>query len=322
MLILIHCIFLKVLKLVKKTKYWLLASIAFTYALIFVGGFVRVSDSGLGCPDWPKCFDRWYPPLHSSEIPENFTDYYDNYNCTNSEECDDFDITKAWIEYINRLFGAITGLVMLVAVFYLYKVKTDYQAAFYLGASALLLTGVEGLIGKYVVTSHLDGSIITVHLLIALVIISFLIMSYRQITWNKQSDCSVYSLDQTYIIKWIFILMSLGIVLGTQVRADIENLIPLSAIGPFKYAHSFLGIGTLMLTGVLWNKINNEKYVVKTKALIKMLLNIFIVQIILGYFMVFGGLPAYAKLIHMWFASIGLGIITYILMDIRLSSSA
>ena len=77
-----------------------------------------------------------------------------------------------------------------------------------------------------------------------------------------------------------------------------------------------------MLIGVLWNKINNEKYVVKTKSLIKMLLNIFIVQIILGYFMVFGGLPAYAKLIHMWFASIGLGIITYILMDIRLSSSA
>jgi len=318
----ILCIFLKVLKLINKTKQWLLASILFTYALIFIGGFVRVSDSGLGCPDWPKCFDRWYPPLHVTEIPENFTDYYDNYNCTNNEDCDDFDITKAWIEYLNRLFSAITGLVMLVAVFYLFKVKSNYQTAFYLGSSALFLTGVEGLIGKYVVTSHLNGSIITIHLLIALIIISLLIMSYRFISWDNQSDCSDYSTEQVYILRWIFILMVLGIILGTQVRTDIENLIPLYAIGPFKYIHSLLGIGTLMLTGVLWNKINNESSAIKTRNQIKLLLNIFIVQIVLGYFMVFGGLPAYAKLIHMWFASIGLGILIYVIMDVRLSKGA
>ena len=305
--------------MINKTKYWLLASIIFTYALIFIGGFVRVSDSGLGCPDWPKCFNRWYPPLYASEIPENFTDYYDNYNCTNSERCDDFDIAKAWIEYLNRLFGVITGFVILIAVFYLFKVKSNYQTAFYLGSSALFLTGIEGLIGKYVVTSHLDGSIITIHLLIALIIVSLLIMSYRFISWNNQNDYSNYSTDQVHVLKWIFILMILGIVLGTQVRTDIENLIPLSAIGPFKYMHSLLGIGTLMLTGVLWNKINNEDSVIKTKNQIKLLLNIFIAQIVLGYFMVFGGLPAYAKLIHMWFASIGLGIITYLLIDIKLN---
>ena len=312
---------MKVLRLINKAKYWLLSSIIFTYALIFIGGFVRVSDSGLGCPDWPKCFDRWYPPVNHSDIPENFTDYYDNYNCTKGEDCESFDITKAWIEYLNRLFGAITGLVILITTFYLYRIKQEYQTAFYLGSSALLLTGIEGLIGKYVVTSHLDGSIITVHLLIALIIISLLIMSYRHITWNKDLDCSEYSADQIYIIKWIFALMVFVIVLGTQVRADIENLIPLSAIGSFKYIHSLLGIGTLMLIGVLWNKVNNDYSAIKTKDLIKILLNIFIVQIILGYFMVFGGLPAYAKLIHMWFASIGLGIIIYLIMDIKLNKN-
>jgi len=310
---------LKVLKLVNKVKYWLLASIAFTYILVFIGGFVRVTDSGLGCPDWPKCFDRWYPPLSSNQIPENFQKHYDNYNCVDGEECKEFDIKKAWIEYLNRLFSAVTGIVMLIAVFYLFKLKSDYKTSFYLGASALALTGVEGLIGKYVVVSHLDGGIITIHLLIALVIISLLIMSYLTIKWNAIGQYSKYDSSQIYIVKWILFLMIAGIVLGTQIRTDIEKQIPLSAIGLFKYIHSFLGMGTLMLTGVLWNKVNNQESKINAKNQIRWLLNIFVLQIGLGYFMVFGGLPAYAKLVHMWLASIGLGVITYILMDIKLS---
>ncbi len=314
---------MKVLKLIDKAKYWLLVSITFTYALIFIGGFVRVTDSGLGCPDWPKCFDKWYPPLNSDEIPENFQNHYKNYNynCVEGENCKEFDIKKAWIEYLNRLFSAVTGIVMFIAVFYLFKLRSNYKTSFYLGASALVLTGVEGLIGKYVVTSHLDGSMITIHLLIALVIISLLIISYLTIKWSNLDKYSEYNFSQIYIIKWIFALLITGIVLGTQVRENIENLLPLSAIGPFKYIHSFLGIGTLMLTGILWNKINHEESKINTRNQIKWLLNIFILQIALGYFMVFSGLPPSIKLIHMWLASIGLGIVIYILTDIKLSKN-
>ena len=111
--------------------------------------------------------------------------------------------------------------------------------------------------------------------------------------------------------------MITGIVLGTQIRVYIEELNPLSEMGLLKYIHSFLGFGTLMLTGVLWSKINNKK--INTKNQVRWLFNVFIVQIGLGYFMGFGGLPVYAKLIHMWLASIGLGIVIYILMDIKLS---
>jgi len=108
---------LKDLSLINKAKIWIILSILFTYTLIFVGGFVRVTDSGLGCPDWPKCFDSWYPPLNQSDIPENFKQYYDNYNCTDGEVCEEFDITKAWIEYLNRLFGMITGIVITIMLF-------------------------------------------------------------------------------------------------------------------------------------------------------------------------------------------------------------
>ena len=111
---------MKVLKLIHKAKFWIKTSILFTYALIFIGGFVRVTDSGLGCPDWPKCFNRWYPPLSTLDIPQDFIDYYDNYNCVKGENCDQFDISKAWIEYLNRLFGVITGFVITIMLFYLF----------------------------------------------------------------------------------------------------------------------------------------------------------------------------------------------------------
>ena len=82
-----------------KIRYSLLASIAFTYSLILIGGFVRVSGAGMGCPDWPKCFDRWYPPLSISQIPSHIDPSL-------------FNITLAWTEYFNRLFGMLTGIII------------------------------------------------------------------------------------------------------------------------------------------------------------------------------------------------------------------
>ena len=302
--------------MIDKARLWLILSILFTYALIFIGGFVRVTDSGLGCPDWPKCFNRWYPPLSQLDIPEDFAQYYDNYNCAKGEICQEFDIEKAWIEYINRLFGIITGIVITIMLFYLYKLKSDYEVAFYSGACAFILTGAEGLIGKFVVTSHLEGNIITIHLLIALIIVSLLIASYSLISFKEKS---IYKADQIKIINWIFILMIIGIVLGTQVRENIENLIPISMIGSFKYTHSFLGLGVLMLAGVLWNKVSTYNSGINTKNQIKWLLNMLVLQIGIGYFLIFGGLPSYAKLIHMWLASTTLGLTVYILIDTKLS---
>ena len=65
-----------------------------SYLLIFVGGLVRVSGSGMGCPDWPRCFGRWIPPTNIDQIPS----YID---------ATSFNIVLAWIEYGNRSSGSI-----------------------------------------------------------------------------------------------------------------------------------------------------------------------------------------------------------------------
>ena len=79
-------------------------STSLTYLLIFIGGMVRVSGAGMGCPDWPKCFDRWIPPTNISQLPDHI-------------DPAKFNIVLAWIEYSNRLFGALVGLTITIALF-------------------------------------------------------------------------------------------------------------------------------------------------------------------------------------------------------------
>ena len=81
-----------------------LISTILSYLLIFVGGLVRVSGSGLGCPDWPKCFGRWIPPTNIDQIPIHI-------------DPTAFNIVLAWIEYGNRMLGVIVGFSIIIMTF-------------------------------------------------------------------------------------------------------------------------------------------------------------------------------------------------------------
>ena len=83
-------------------KKFVFLSVLTTYFLIFLGGLVRVSGAGLGCPDWPKCFGRWIPPLNVRQLPADFDPQL-------------FNFTLAWIEYINRIVGMLVGLLILIS---------------------------------------------------------------------------------------------------------------------------------------------------------------------------------------------------------------
>ena len=137
-----------------------------SYLLIFVGGLVRVSGSGLGCPDWPKCFGRWVPPTSIEQIPAHI-------------DPTAFNIVLAWIEYGNRMLGVIVGisilLMTIIAVIYFKKNSKILLSSLL----SLFLVIANGGLGAIVVSSVLNPFIVSLHMILALFLVS--VLSYATI---------------------------------------------------------------------------------------------------------------------------------------------
>ena len=75
-------------------------TICAVYFVILVGGIVRASGAGMGCPDWPTCFGQWVPPTSEIQLPANYHEIYAQRGYENTQ----FNPVKTWTEYTNR-FG-------------------------------------------------------------------------------------------------------------------------------------------------------------------------------------------------------------------------
>lgn len=139
-----------------------LTTLVFTFLLIGVGGFVRAAGAGLGCPDWPKCFDRWIPPTEVSQLPGHIDPI-------------DFNFELAWIEYLNRLVGVFVGFLILTTAAIAWLDHRPERAVLRPAFLALLLVAFQGWFGGQVVAYELDPRFVTIHLLVALAIVSALI---------------------------------------------------------------------------------------------------------------------------------------------------
>lgn len=123
-------------------------TVLFAYLQIALGGIVRVSGSGLGCPDWPLCNGRPYPPANIHSI----------------------------IEYSHRTVGSITGLLIIATVitaWIVFRKRRPYVA--WLATASLIGVAGEGALGGVVVVSALAPWLVLVHLGLAMITIGFLL---------------------------------------------------------------------------------------------------------------------------------------------------
>ncbi|MBP9688907.1 MAG: COX15/CtaA family protein, partial [Bacteroidia bacterium] len=153
-----------------------LLTIGSVFFLIFVGGLVRSTGSGMGCPDWPKCFGTWVPPTDVSQLPANYKELFK----TSTHEVAEFDVYKTWTEYVNRLIGVATGLFVFFTVLFAIPYLKTKPSIFWLSFLALILTAFQGWIGAKVVAANLAHWMVTIHMIIALVIVGLLIYTITQ----------------------------------------------------------------------------------------------------------------------------------------------
>jgi heme A synthase len=120
----------------------------FAYLQIALGGLVRVSGSGLGCPDWPLCHGRPYPPADLHAI----------------------------IEYSHRAVGSVTGVLIIATVVMAWVVfrKRRPRVAWLASASLIGVVG-EGVLGGVVVANELSPWLVVIHLGLAMMILGFLV---------------------------------------------------------------------------------------------------------------------------------------------------
>src|SRR5438046_2710170 len=141
------------------TRYtWFLLYMVFL--VILAGGVVRMTQSGMGCPDWPKCFGRWIPPVRAEQLPADFEKYLRQQDIDHT-----FNAYHTWIEYINRLLGALLGIFIFIHFIWTYvKFRKTNRQLVIISFLLLLAVGFQGWLGKKVVDHNLAVVKITIHM--------------------------------------------------------------------------------------------------------------------------------------------------------------
>lgn len=293
-------------------------TIGSVFFLIFVGGLVRSTGSGMGCPDWPKCFGQWVPPTNVSELPENYRELFK----TSTHEVAEFDVYKTWTEYINRLIGVTTGLFVVLTVFFAIPYLKTNPSVFWLSLLALILTGFQGWIGARVVATNLAHWMVTIHMVIALIIVGLLIYT---ITKSQQFDVLQLNNDRSLklIMVAVLIVSAIQTISGTQVRENVDAVALVAGeqnrahwvelLGNmFKFHRTFSAVsGILTLVVVYKFRLAFERNSIIYKSVLALLLMVG-AQILSGKVLDNLGFPAQMQSVHLFVGSLICGIQLFI----------
>ncbi len=307
------------------------------YLVVVAGSFVRITGSGMGCPDWPKCFGQWVPPTSADELPSDYKEKYaegrqkkvvkfskflsafgmdDTAEKLQSDPDflieEDFNARRTWTEYVNRLFGFLAGNAMLFAFFWI-LLKYRKRKLVLLAVFNLVLMGVQGWFGSIVVATNLVPWTITVHMLLALVIIGLQIYLIRSISPAMKGNLKLPK--WTLYLLWVcFGITIYQMFLGTQVRESIDELTKMGygreswteQLGvPFYIHRSFSWLVLILLTIMAWINERGEKLLA-----IRSIYIVLALELISGVLLANANMPGLVQTSHLIFATILFGIMT------------
>ena len=235
-----------------KKKFLTSAKIALVlvYLVIIAGALVRMTGSGMGCPDWPKCFVYYIQPTEEKELLYTASKDYKKGQVIIKDQSllfanEDFRATvqfksnqwekytkhdyaifnpfHTWVEYLNRLVGALAGLACLASLFFSFGYWNENKKLILWNLFICFLMGFQAWLGKTVVDSVLNPYKITTHMLVALLIVSIQLF----VVFITQNSLSTKRIENKF--KWVLYaalgLTIIQIVLGTQVRESVDTIV-------------------------------------------------------------------------------------------------
>jgi len=294
-----------------------LLTVALVYLLILVGGAVRATGSGMGCPDWPKCFGGWIPPTHESQLPPDYQQIYADRGYAETR----FNARKTWIEYLNRLLGVTIGLFILATMIASRKYLRRDPVVTAVAVVAFLAVCFQGWLGSRVVASNLEPGMITLHMLMAQFIVGTLIFTAVRSQKPLLDSHDYRALHPAFkpVLIVAMLMTLLQVTMGTQVRESVD-IIALALnhtdradwiehLPPIFLVHrSFSSIILFTNLWLVWQVLSKLPSGLVLRKLAIGLVGLLVATILLGVVMDRLHMPAVAQPVHMWGASLIFGV--------------
>lgn len=333
----------------KQFKRLIVTSLILIYLVIAAGAVVRMTGSGMGCPDWPKCFGYLIPPTERNQLEWKANHKYnegeviivneslrvastdftssaryqtENWEAYTKHDYAVFNPTHTWIEFINRLLGALAGLAtLLLFVSSLWRIKSDVISTV-LSFLIVLGMGFQGWLGKTVVDSNLLPFKITIHMAMALVLVLILIILLaREKQLKKTSEKS--TTIQRVLIFGLFLTL-IQIAMGTQVRQFVDEQMHafnleeasawLSNAPLLFYFHRSFSLLVLLVHGYLGYLLFQKKILPNVFTVILFLL---VAEILTGIWMYYFDFPFSSQPLHLVLASLLFGAQSYFILTLK-----
>ncbi|WP_374411320.1 heme A synthase [Hydrogenophaga sp.] len=141
-----------------------LLTLFLTFDLVLFGAFTRLTDSGLGCPDWPGCYGSASPVGAHASISA----------AQQAMPTGPVTVTKAWIEMIHRYLATAVGVLIIVLAFATTRARSELNRSPLWAWLTLVWVCLQGAFGALTVTMKLFPAIVTLHLLGGLVLLALL----------------------------------------------------------------------------------------------------------------------------------------------------
>ena len=321
------------------------AALVLVYLVIIAGALVRMTGSGMGCPDWPKCFGYYIPPTEEKELLYTIGKEYskgqviikdetllvakDNFTAPTRFESSHwekytkhdyaiFNPLHTWVEYLNRLVGALAGFACLIALFLSFSYWKENKKLLFYSLLICFLMGFQAWLGKTVVDSVLNPYKITTHMLAALLIVAvqlYVIYSIKEKQKTKSFDAE---------FKWVLIaalgLTIIQIIFGTQVRESVDTIVEAglpkevwlqNPKGGF-YTHRSFSILVVCANAFLfWRNRKLDLGFTKMNGVIALLC----VEILSGIAMYYFNFPFGTQTIHIVTATLLFGLQLYLILE-------
>jgi heme a synthase len=315
-----------------------LLTLVAVFVLILVGGIVRSTGSGMGCPDWPKCFGQWVPPSSVDELPGDYRVQYASYRDKKNQKFirfirnigldetanqlqfdpailveEEFNVVKTRVEYVNRVVGVVIGLLITLLFIRSFRFFREQPLIFWAALVAWLAVVITGWFGSIVVSTNLTPWTVSVHLAFAFLIVGMLVYTSAKTTnWGINNSPS-------WLLWLCMSLLAIQVYFGIQVREGIDLL----AHGGTERSTwvSLLGSSFILHRSFSWLLIAANGYLAfllyknySAPALWLALAGLTLASVLTGVVLAYAGIPKMVQPIHLLLSALNFGLLYWLMV--------